>query len=33
MKIIFLDHDGVICLSQQWGGRFKKKGTDVHSRF
>lgn len=26
MKVIFLDHDGVICLAQQWGGRFKKKG-------
>ena len=25
MKIIFLDHDGVICLSQQFGGRFKKR--------
>ena len=25
MKIIFLDHDGVICLSQQWGGRAKKQ--------
>jgi hypothetical protein len=25
MKVIFLDHDGVICLSQQWGGRFKKR--------
>lgn len=33
MKVIFLDHDGVICLSNNWGGRFKKKGTDVHSRF
>ena len=28
MKVIFLDHDGVICLSGQWGGRFKKKGFD-----
>jgi hypothetical protein len=28
MKVIFLDHDGVICLSTQWGGRFKKKGFD-----
>ena len=28
MKILFLDHDGVICLSHQWGGRFKKKGYD-----
>jgi len=26
MKVIFLDHDGVICLAQQWGSRFKKKG-------
>ena len=25
MKVIFLDHDGVMCLSQQWGGRVKKK--------
>lgn len=25
MKVIFLDHDGVICLPQQWGGRNKKK--------
>jgi hypothetical protein len=24
MKVIFLDHDGVICLSTEWGGRFKK---------
>lgn len=28
MKILFLDHDGVICLSSQWGGRYKKKGFD-----
>jgi hypothetical protein len=28
MKVIFLDHDGVICLSPQWGGRFKKRGYD-----
>jgi hypothetical protein len=28
MKVLFLDHDGVICLSTQWGGRFKKKGYD-----
>jgi len=26
--ILFLDHDGVICLSSEWGGRFKKKGYD-----
>jgi len=24
MKLIFLDHDGVICLSNNWGGRAKK---------
>jgi hypothetical protein len=24
MKCIFLDHDGVICLSNNWGGRSKK---------
>ena len=23
-KVIFLDHDGVICLSNNWGGRSKK---------
>lgn len=28
MKVLFLDHDGVICLSSQWGGRYKKKGYD-----
>ena len=28
MKVIFLDHDGVICLADQWGGRYKKKGYD-----
>jgi hypothetical protein len=26
MKVIFLDHDGVICLSNNWGGRTKKWG-------
>lgn len=25
MKVIFLDHDGVICLATEWGGRFKKQ--------
>lgn len=25
MKVIFLDHDGVICLSTEWGGRSKKR--------
>lgn len=24
MKVIFLDNDGVICLSNNWGNRFKK---------
>lgn len=25
MKALFLDHDGVICLSNNWGSRFKKQ--------
>jgi hypothetical protein len=25
MKVIFLDNDGVVCLSTEWGGRGKKK--------
>jgi hypothetical protein len=25
MKVIFLDHDGVVCLSNNWGSRSKKK--------
>ena len=25
MKVLFLDHDGVICLSREWGSRFQKK--------
>lgn len=25
MKVIFLDHDGVICLQPQWGSRFDKQ--------
>jgi len=25
MKVIFLDHDGVICLSSNWGSRYKKR--------
>jgi hypothetical protein len=30
MKVIFLDHDGVICLSSEWGSRFKnKEGLDA----
>ena len=29
MKVIFLDHDGVICLASEWGSRFKnKEGLD-----
>ena len=27
MKVIFLDHDGVICLSDNWGNRFKKQNS------
>jgi hypothetical protein len=36
MKVIFLDHDGVICLADNWGSRYKKRkkandsDTDVH---
>lgn len=25
MKVIFLDHDGVICLSNNWGSRYNKQ--------
>ncbi len=25
MRVIMLDHDGVICLSSNWGSRFKKQ--------
>jgi hypothetical protein len=25
MKILFLDHDGVMCLATEWGGREKKR--------
>jgi len=25
MKVIFLDHDGVICLEKNWGSRLKKQ--------
>jgi hypothetical protein len=25
MKVIFLDHDSVICLSNNWGSRYKKR--------
>ena len=27
MKVIFLDHDGVMCLSTEWGSRAKKKSN------
>jgi hypothetical protein len=27
-KILFLDHDGVICLEKQWGSRFHNKNYD-----
>jgi hypothetical protein len=38
MKILFLDFDGVICLSSEWGSRYNKKGhhsnhENVHMRF
>ena len=36
MKVIFLDHDGVICLSGQWGSRRSnkaKKRGDLFDRF
>jgi len=28
MKVIFLDHDGVICLATEWGGRYKKRARN-----
>ena len=28
-KIIFLDNDGVICLSHNWGSRFKKQPKSI----
>lgn len=28
LKVIFLDHDGVICLSHNQGNRFKKRAKD-----
>jgi len=39
MKVIFLDNDGVICLSSNWGSRHKKQkkwggmklSMDIHS--
>ena len=29
MKVLFLDNDGVICLSENWGGRNKKKREGI----
>jgi hypothetical protein len=28
MKVLFLDHDGVICLEEQWGLRFEVRKTN-----
>ena len=33
MKVIFLDHDGVICLQSEWGGRFKRDREGLDSVF
>lgn len=30
MKVIFLDHDGVICLSNNWGNRQRKRAKMGH---
>ena len=32
MKVLFLDHDGVICLSTEWGSRFNN-GDGLDSLF
>lgn len=29
MKVIFLDNDGVICLANNWGSRFKKQKRSI----
>ncbi len=31
MKVIFLDHDGVICLYDNWGSRLKKQ-KDIRNK-
>jgi hypothetical protein len=31
MKVIFLDHDGVTCLANNWGSRFKKKDRSKYT--
>lgn len=33
MKVLFLDHDGVICLSTEWGGRFDRDREGLDSVF
>ena len=33
MKVMFLDHDGVICLQKQWGKRLTKKAKDRGDKF
>ena len=32
MKVMFLDHDGVICLSTEWGGRNRKRNKWVGNK-
>ena len=31
MKVIFLDNDGVICLADNWGSRFKKQNRSRYA--
>jgi hypothetical protein len=33
MKVLFLDHDGVICLQDEWGGRFARYREGLDSAF
>jgi len=33
MKVLFLDHDGVICLQSEWGGRVDKEREGLDSVF
>jgi hypothetical protein len=33
MKVLFLDHDGVICLVLEWGGRFGRDREGLDSVF
>jgi hypothetical protein len=33
MKVLFLDHDGVICLQSEWGGRFEREREGLDSVF